>query len=183
MRATWRPLPAWPYPPRPKAVAPFRMGWEASLDSLEDEIVRLEGDDLVIGVVCDPSQISISGALKAGGRTAVRHAGAEVSFEVPGGRRLTFHTDAYGTLTQNVRAIAAGLEALRAVDRYGITSSAEQYAGFAALAPGGPDPERGRVLVERAGGVAQALKRHHPDHGGEAANFADVQAFRKTAGA
>ena len=63
MRATWRPLPAWPYPPRPKAVAPFRMDWNASLDSLEFEVAILKGDDLVIGVVCDPSQISISGAL------------------------------------------------------------------------------------------------------------------------
>jgi len=37
----------------------------------------------------------------------------------------------------NVRSIALGLEALRAVDRYGISRRGEQYAGFrAALASG-----------------------------------------------
>lgn len=179
MRATWRPLPAWPYPQRPKAIAPFRMGWDDSLDSLEAEIEAIGGDDLVIGVVVDPAHIGISGNLKVEGQRNPRHVGVEVSFEA-GGRRLVFHTDAYKTLTQNVRAIAAGLEALRAVDRYGITSTAEQYAGFAALTAGGPDPERGRVLVERAGGITEALKRHHPDHQGDPHDFADVQAYRQT---
>jgi hypothetical protein len=161
------------------------MGWDASLDSLEAEIERLDGEDLVIGVVCDPSQVGISGNLKAGGRTAVRHPGVEVSFEA-GGRRLTFHTDAYGTLVQNVRAVAAGLEALRAVDRYGITSTAEQYAGFAAITAGGPDPERGRLLVERVGSLTKALRATHPDTR-EAdytdRDFADVQAYRQSGAA
>jgi len=183
VRATFRPLPAWPYPPSSPASVPFRMTWEQALGTLEREVEFLEGDDVVIGVVVEPSQIGMSGMLKAGGRAAVRHAGVEVSFEVPGGRRLTFHTNAYGELRQNVRAIAAGLEALRAVDRYGITSTAEQYAGFAALPSGAPDPERGRQLVERAGGVSAALKRHHPDHQGDPRDFADVQAYRELAGA
>lgn len=182
MRAIWSPLPTWPYPPTPKATAPFRMGWEASLDSLEAEIERIAGEDVVIGVVCDPAQIGLSGQLKAGGRTAVRHAGVEVSFESDG-RRLVFHTDAYGTLTQNIRAVAAGLEALRAVDRYGITSTAEQYAGFAQLTAGGPDPARGKVIAARHGSVAEALKRSHPDHGGDPRDLADVQAYRKLIGA
>jgi hypothetical protein len=36
----------------------------------------------------------------------------------------------------NVRAIALGLEALRTVDRYGITHKAEQYTGVKALGQG-----------------------------------------------
>jgi hypothetical protein len=36
----------------------------------------------------------------------------------------------------NVRAIALGLEALRKVDRYGITRRGEQYAGWKALPAG-----------------------------------------------
>lgn len=178
MRATWRALANWPYEPRVRAITPFRMGWEASLDSLELEVERLKGEDLVLGVVVDPAQIGISGMLKAGGRTAFRHRGVEVSFETPSRGRLIFHTDAYANVTQNIRAIAAGLEALRAVDRYGITSTAEQYAGFAQLTAGGPDPERGRLLVERAGGIRQALMEHHPDRNGDPKAFADVQAYR-----
>jgi hypothetical protein len=37
-----------------------------------------------------------------------------------------------------VRAIALSLEALRKVDRYGVTKSGEQYKGFKALPPASP---------------------------------------------
>lgn len=88
-----------------------------------------------------------------------------------------------GSLHANLHAIALGLEALRAVDRHGITSSAEQYAGFAQLTAGGPDPLRGKRLVDEYGSLPEALKRSHPDHGGSAAAFADVQAYRTSIGA
>jgi hypothetical protein len=183
MRATFRPLPAWPYAERPKATVPFRSGWEETLDKLELEIRMKGGSDVVIGVVCDESQVSMSGSLKAGSRTAVRHPGVEVSFELETGQRLIFHTDAYATLTHNLRAVAMGLEALRGVDRYGITSGSEQYAGFAQLTAGGPDQDRGRRLVESHGTIAKALKATHPDHGGDSQQFADVQAYRTAVGA
>ncbi len=178
MRADWRPLPAWPYEPRPKARAGFRVNWDRTVRDLGEEIEQIKGHDVLIGIVADDSQFTLDGRPRSGFN--VRHPGAEVSFEVPGGRRLVFHTDAYGTLQENLRAIGLGLEALRAVDRYGITSTAEQYAGFAALTAGGPDPARGAILVERAGGITEALKRHHPDHGGKDRDFADVQAYRQS---
>lgn len=177
MRATWRPLPAWPYPLRARSASTFRTGWDGSLAKLEDEIGRIKGDDVVIGVVCDASAISFSGALKAGARTQVKYRGAEVSFSLPGRGRVVFYTDAYPTLHANLHAIALGLEALRAVDRHGITSSAEQYAGFAQLAAGGPDPLRGKALVDAAGGVRQAQRKHHPDAGGASRDFVDVIAY------
>lgn len=180
MRATWAALPAWPYRPRPAQTDRFDSSWDATLDKLDLEITRIEGDDVVIGIVAPASAISVSGALRY--RSQVTHPGAEVSFGV-GERRLAFHTDAYSSLGSNLRAIALGLEALRAVDRYGITSTAEQYAGFAAIGPGGPDAKRGEVLVARYGSVSSALKATHPDHGGDAQQFADVQAYRTAVGA
>lgn len=182
MRATWHALAAWPYEPRPQQSTSFRSDWDSTLLLLEREIEALGGTDPDVGIVCDPSQISMSGALKAGQRVSVRHAGAEVSFDA-GGRRMVFHTDAFPWLAWNLRAIALGLEALRKVDRYGITSGGEQYAGFAALGPGGPDPARGARIVELHGSVAKALKVTHPDHGGDAGEFADVQAYRASVGA
>jgi hypothetical protein len=157
----------------------MRSGWEASLDKIGEEVEHLKGSDVVIGVVVTESQISMSGALKSGGRTAFGHRGAEVSFDTPKRGRLVFHTDAYDDVTQNLRAIGLGLEALRAVDRHGITTSAEQYAGFQMLTSGVTPVERGRELVTAAGGLTAALKRHHPDAGGDAADFAAVDAFRK----
>jgi hypothetical protein len=174
-------LPAWPYPPRASQSTSFRAGWEDTLELLDREISMLGGDDLVIGIVCEPSQISISGALKAGHRVEVQHPGAEVSFTAGEGR-MTFHTDAFPHLAWNLRAIALGLEALGRVDRYGITSGGEQYAGFAQLGTGGPDPARGKALVELAGSLKEALRKHHPDHGGKDRDFVDVQAYRKAVG-
>jgi hypothetical protein len=184
MRATFRPLPTWPHPPRRRiSGSRFRTGRDGALETIEQEVSYLKGGDVVIGVVVDAEHISFSGILKADGWRKLRHRGAEVSFDVPGRGRLVFFTDAYDDVVQNLRAIGLGLEALRAVDRYGITSSAEQYAGFAMLAPGGPDPARGKQLVDAAGGLTQALKKHHPDRGGDERDFVDVQAYRQQVGA
>lgn len=177
MRATWRPLLVWPYAQATQRRSGFKVSWTKTLDDLEHEIALLEGTDLLIGVVANDDQFRIDGTPRTGFK--VRHNGAEVSFDVAGRGRLVFHTDAFPSLQENLRAISQGLTALRAIERYGITTTAEQYAGFAQLPAGGPDPERGRALVERAGGITQALKAHHPDHGGEVRDFADVQAFRE----
>ena len=176
--ATWRALAVWPYEPRPGSSSTFRTSWDQSLRKLEDEVSRIEGDDVVIGIVAAPSAISFSGALKS--RADITYPGAEVSFDLPGRGRVVFHTDAYKSLHANLHAIALGLEALRAVDRHGITSSAEQYAGFTQIGPGGGDADRGAELVRAAGGIPAALKKHHPDHGGNARDLADVQAFRRS---
>lgn len=175
MRATWRPLPAWPYPPQPRLASRFKTAWGASLEKLEQEIGRVGGKDVLIGVVATDDQFTLAGTPKSGFR--VLHPGAEVSFTDEAGRRLTFHTDRYPAFHDNIQAIAAGLEALRAVERHGITTTGQQYAGFAMLGQG--DVDRGRALVEAAGGVREALKAAHPDTGGNAADFAAVTAYRK----
>jgi hypothetical protein len=46
------------------------------------------------------------------------------------GKMLSFPCDRYLTYTENIRAIALSLEALRAVDRFGVTRGHEQYSGF-----------------------------------------------------
>lgn len=181
MHATWRPIATWTYPPRTKRPALFKTGWARTLKDLDAEIEAMNGREVIIGIVADPSQIRIDGQPKADFK--VRHPGAEVSFEVEGGRRLAFHTDAYNLLQYNLRAIGLGLAALRAVDRYGIADSGEQFAGFAQLASGGPNADRGRGLVSAAGGLAKAMFEHHPDHGGQARDFADVIAYRDLIGA
>jgi hypothetical protein len=182
MRATWRPLPAWPYPPSTKAAAAFRADWAQTMRDLGTEIERVEGEDVLIGIVAGDDQFLFDGTPKAGFQQRVKHPGAEISFTLPSGRRVTFHTDAFPTLQANLRAISNGLEALRAIDRYGITTSGEQYAGFQQLTAGGASADRGAALVAAAGGLTEALKKHHPDQGGRAAAFKDVQAYRKRAG-
>jgi hypothetical protein len=49
---------------------------------------------------------------------------------------LKYATDVFDHWHANLRAIALGLEALRKVERYGITQRGEQYTGFRALGSG-----------------------------------------------
>lgn len=175
MRASWRPLAVWPYPKQERLASKFRSTWDASLEKLDQEITRVGGSDVLIGIVAMDDQFTLAGSPKTGFK--VLHPGAEVSFTDGQGRRLTFHTDRYPLLHDNLHAIASGLEALRAVERHGITTTGQQYAGFLMLGQGAVD--RGRALVAAAGSVTKALKAAHPDTGGNADDFAAVTAYRK----
>jgi hypothetical protein len=75
----------------------------------------------------------MDGMLYAGAK--LRSAGIILSFDSKHGP-LSYPCDKYSKWQANLRAIALSLEALRAVDRYGVTRRAEQYKGWAKL--GGP---------------------------------------------
>lgn len=49
---------------------------------------------------------------------------------------LRYDVDTFNHWECNLRGIALGLEALRSVDRYGVTKRGEQYTGWKALPPG-----------------------------------------------
>lgn len=180
MRPTYRPLPVWPYAERPYRNATYRATHGRTLDQLEQEVERLGGREVIIGLVVREADIRMDGMLRGDARPS--HPGVEVSFEMPDRLRRVFHTDTHRGYIEswrdNLRAIVLGLAALRAVDRYGISSGVEQYAGFLLLESGPVD--RGRRLVAEAGSIEAALKRHHPDHGGDARAFQDVAAYRRT---
>jgi len=56
--------------------------------------------------------------------------------------------DTYTEVAQNIAAIAAHLEAARAMERYGVATLAEQFTGFQALpAPGKADSQRWRNVL------------------------------------
>jgi hypothetical protein len=173
----------WPYAPTQQRRSrwTFKAGWQDTLDLLSSEIEKLDGSEIIIGGGWREQDIRLDGLPRSDAREPA-FPGVEISFELPDRRRLVYATDVCQLWQHNVRSIALGLDALRAVDRYGITRKGEQYAGFAQLAAGGPDANHGKWLVEVAGSIRAALKQHHPDHGGNARDFADVQAYREQVG-
>lgn len=180
---TFRPLASWPYPDtRDRRGYPFKATWSATQYDLRRELINLGASDVLIAICMRAVDIRRDGMPK---ESAIAfHPGVELSFDSDvQGRRLIYATDVCSHWQQNVRSIALGLEALRAVDRYGITRRGEQYAGFAAITAGGPDPAIGKKLVESAGGMRAALFQHHPDQGGDPVNFGHVQAYRDSIGA
>jgi hypothetical protein len=114
--------------PRANAQQPLFPGVEVSFDSdvLLDPLAR-RGEELI------RRHGSVKAAQKAThpdvGGSARDFAAVQASQER---KRLVYATDVCEFWQHNVRSIALGLEALRAVDRYGISKRGQQYAGFRA---------------------------------------------------
>ena len=186
LEITYRPLVMWPYPntDQRRSRGTFKADWNNTMALLRREVSLLDGENVVIGGAWKDHEIRKDGMPRSDAREP--HPGIEISFDaVINGqrRRVVYATDVCEYWRHNVRSIALGLESLRAVDRYGITRRGEQYAGFAQLTAGrgNPDPSRGAQLIREHGGIAEALKATHPDLGGNADDFADVQAAREAA--
>lgn len=129
---TVRPLTPWigPRTKRPRRAA-FRSTWTSTHGLLSDEIHRLAGSMLVIQLDVDERWIRNDGMLYA--KASPQSPAVKVSFRSRHGD-LTYATDAYDDWQDNVRGIALSLTALRAVDRYGVSRSGEQYRGWTAIA-------------------------------------------------
>lgn len=123
----------------------FRSTWIVTLDDLEREIRAINGAHVVIEVDVDDRWIRNDGTLHANAKA--NSPAARVAFTSADHGPLQYATDRflapqYGdgshmeSWQHNVRAIAMTLEALRAVDRYGVAGRGEQYQGWKALPPG-----------------------------------------------
>jgi hypothetical protein len=190
IEARFRPIPIWPHDTTPhdarRSPWTFKASWQNTLDLLDRELRHLAATSIVIGCGLREQDIRQDGWPRSGARTP-EHPGVEISFDgIPlTGKigRLVYATDVCHRWEHNVRAIALGLEALRAVDRHGITRRGEQYAGFKALptVTDGPTVDRGRVLVDEHGSVNAALRATHPDTGGSRVDFESVLVYREAA--
>lgn len=99
---------------------------------------------------------------------------------------LSYPCDTYDRWEDNLYAISKSLEALRAVDRHGVTKRGEQYRGFleleataVAAVPFTHEPEDITLWLFGVAGesvadptdtravLRQAQRRTHPDHGGD----------------
>ena len=186
MKYTFRPLPVWPHKPTsPRTEAQFkrrtgtnysreRIPFGETMELLEREVWMLNGDEIVIGVGLAEYDIRQDGQPRANAR-AMSHPGVEISFNSQHGR-LNYATDEFTTWQDNVRAVALALEALRKVERYGVSKRGQQYAGFALLAAGPSLETRGAQLVEEYGSIKKALQAVHPDTGSAKHTQSDYQA-------
>lgn len=169
----------------------FTAAWSDTLELLDRELTALRAEHVVIEVDVAERGIRIDGQLRADAKAA------SPAVRLPSWRREGARED----WQHNLRAIALGLEALRKVDRYGITRRGEQYAGWKALPPGTGDAiampaamtveQAAAVIVAMSGAelsvpstsavitdpevrrrlYRQAAAIHHPDHAGDPAAF------------
>lgn len=144
MRYEIRPLGTWtdPVTKNRASSSRFRASWQSTLDLLARETEMLGAPLVVMQIDVTEGDLRRDGMLRAGAK--VNFPGVRVSFDSKHGP-LTYATDAYDRQYSgdmpgwqaNVRALALALEALRAVDRYGVTKRGEQYCGWLAIEAGG----------------------------------------------
>jgi hypothetical protein len=130
---TFQPLGHWPGELTDwssRRVAPFRSAYSATLSLLQRELGEIRASGAVLQLALDEADLRLDRTPRTGARP--EHPGVVLSFESTYGP-LMYATDKFTIWRDNLRAIALGLEALRKVERYGITRSGEQYSGFRAL--------------------------------------------------
>jgi len=213
--AEFRPIETWPgemTPEGKRQQSRFSANYSDTLNDLDRELAHLRAKLVVIEVALKPGQIRLDGWPKSGA-TAPTHPGVIVSFESKHGP-LRYATDAFkgsgygGYLVgwqANIRAIALSLEALRRLDRYGVSGRGEQYTGWSALPPGSiaagapvmTVQEAAAFLIDAAGltpghdisgpdavidsainraeAYRRAAKHLHPDAGGTTTDFQKLE--------
>lgn len=141
LNARFVPIVQWPGSPTgqySRKRARFGAPHAATLTFLDRELNHLDARDVLIQTYHPKEDIRLDGWPKSNARvphspgvilTFTRHDYGKT------GQTLSFPCDTYLTWEHNLRAIALSLEALRAVDRHGVTRGTEQYRGFEALPP------------------------------------------------
>ena len=197
-----RPLVQWPGPrTKDRKRAVFRAPWGRSVKTLADELRRVRAKDCVLQVEIEERYFRLDGLPRVDARAT--GPGVVLSFTHPTAGPLMYPCDRFDSWQDNVHALALSLEALRAVDRYGVTKNAEQYRGWKSLPASTDGPmdrdEAVRVIAAESGltddgnlardiandrtirneAIRAALKKTHPDTGGNNDAFHRVQRARK----
>lgn len=165
MKITYRPISTWPGErTRARRASPFRAHWSDTSDLLERELRLLGVREALLELGLDEFQISVVTGLPKAKSRQPDDPGIILSFDSHHGP-LRYATDAFTKWQDNVRAVALGLEALRKVDRYGISTRGEQYSGWLAIEATSASAEDSRTFLR------EWLDQHSP------VPFAEIWAF------
>jgi hypothetical protein len=192
----FKPIEQWPGKethPSLRKRARFNSSYSQTLKDLERELKHLSARQIILQADVRPEDVRLDGMLRA--NASPRSPKIILSFQSKHGP-LSYPCDRFMHWEDNLRAIALSLEALRSVDRYGVTRSAEQYKGWAKLSA--PDAAMSweaacRCLAKYREGMSWGHVQHlsdeefvllcrkaratsHPDrNNGNSAEFLEVQ--------
>ena len=165
--------------------SPFRSSWRQTCKALARELNMLNAQRAVCELALTAGHWRNDGLPRADARAyspAVR-----ISFDSKWGP-LRYETAEFWHWQDNVRAVALSMEALRQVDRYGVSKRGEQYRGWRAL-PMSTSAEdsivtstQAEAVIERYGSLKNAIRKTHPDQGGNEDEFRKVMKAREILG-
>jgi hypothetical protein len=145
---------------------------------LKRELKALGAKNAEMLIAMRPEDFRNDGYPRATAKAA--HPGIILSFDSSVGH-LSYPCDTFTTWQDNLRAVALALEALRKVDRYGVTKNGQQYKGFLELEAPKPgylsSTEAAVHYLEELTGADRgvetpkyllrlAQRNNHPDRGG-----------------
>lgn len=117
--------------------------------TIADALSRLQGEVDRLGarypVISSNLELRLDG-LPRSGQSEPRDPGVALYFDL-NGKPHCMPCDTYDRVADNIAAIAKHIEATRAIDRFGVATVSEMFAGFAAL----PAPGAKRSWVEVLG--------------------------------
>jgi len=145
----FRPLDVWPGVPTPshsRQRSRFAAPYTKTVKELARELDAIGAKNVVILADCDESEIRRDGMIRSDAR--LRGPGIVVCMDSKYGA-LKYPCDKFTQWESNLRAIALSMEALRKVDRYGVTKRGEQYTGWKQL-PSSATPAEEWASVEQA---------------------------------
>lgn len=165
-----------------KALSPRRL-------SVADAIKRLAGELGRLGVTGELLSTNLNvrlDGLPRSGQAEPTDPGAAVYFRLKGQPRC-LACDRWQRVADNIAAIAQHIDALRRIDRYGVGTMEQAFAGYAALPPTGADwwivlnipRASGWSVVESA--FKELSRSAHPDRGGRHEDMAKLNAAREAA--
>lgn len=164
-----------PGPRRPLTVA------EATA-RLSGEIERLGGKDPLLST---NMQVRLDG-LPRSGQPEPSDPGAAVYFSLHGKPRC-LACDRWHRVADNIAAIAAHVYSIRAVDRYGVGTMDQAFAGYAQLPPASVDwpavlgVSRNATLADVEAAFLRLARVLHPDAGGSSNDMARLNSARDLA--
>lgn len=154
------------------------------LERLTGELRRLGAQQVIISSNLRLRQDGLPMAQQA---AQLSDPGIAVYFKLKGKPRV-LACDRWFSAAENMAAIAGHIEAIRAVDRYGVGTLEQAFAGYTALPQQAASwfvvlefdsPPTSWAAVEAR--HRELAQKHHPDRGGNAETMAKINAARDTA--
>lgn len=157
--------------------------------TVSDAIKRLSGELSRLGATNEVLSTNVEtrlDGLPRSNQPEPADPGAAVYFKLKGKPRC-LACDRWNRVADNIAAIAQHIDALRRIDRYGVGTMEQAFAGYAALPPSGGDWRSvfslpGHATMDQVETKYRDLaKEHHPDRGGDPLMMARLNAARDAA--
>lgn len=188
---TVRPIQQWPGElTSSRRRSSFKASWSDTMELLRRELRAINAKDVVLQIAMVEKDFRNDGYPRA--QAKAEHPGVILSLGSDVGP-LSWPCDTFDSWQDNIRGIALSMEALRKVDRYGVTKRGEQYTGWQQLPAAASPPQTvddaiallGKYADQYAPGASSlrsprnlyrlAKAQTHPDAGGERDDWDKVE--------